>query len=252
MINYEEQLIKYLKKVGKLAIAFSGGVDSSYLLYAAIQAGCDVKAYMVKSQFQPMFELTDGLEYVKEIGAELQVIDVDILSFEDVVCNPDNRCYFCKTHIFSTIIKAIKADGYTIIADGTNASDDAGDRPGMRALRELKVISPLNDCNITKAQIYEASAKHGLSTANKKAYACLATRVPTGSRISAEKLSSVEAAEGYLYASGYSDLRVRLTSAGCRLELPENQFAKLLGERNKVYAKLSKYFDEIVLNLKPR
>ena len=252
MKNYEERLIEYLKKVGKLAIAFSGGVDSSYLLYAAIKAGCDVKAYMVKSQFQPMFELNDGIEYVKEIGAELQVIDVDILSYEDVTCNPDNRCYFCKTHIFSTIIEAIKADGYAIIADGTNASDDVDDRPGMKALKELKVISPLRECDVTKTQIYEASAKHGLSTANKKAYACLATRVPTDTVITADLLSSVEAAEGYLHKAGYDDLRVRLTDKGCRLELPEAQFAKLLGEREAVYAKLSEYFGEIVLNLKPR
>lgn len=252
MINYEQRLIEYLKKVGKLAIAFSGGVDSSYLLYCALKAGCDVKAYMVKSQFQPLFELNDGIEYAKEIGADLQVIEVDILSFDDVTCNPDNRCYFCKTHIFTTIIKAIRADGYSIIADGTNASDDVDDRPGMKALKELKVISPLRECDVTKPEIYEASAAHGLSTANKKAYACLATRVPTDTRITATKLRRVESAEGYLHNAGFSDLRVRLTEKGCRLELPEEQFSRLLSERRAIYAELSEYFEEIVLNLKPR
>ena len=130
----------------KVAVAFSGGTDSAYLLYAAIKFGVCVKAYYVKSAFQPQFELDDAKRLAEELGADMQIIYVDILANKVVTDNPCNRCYYCKKIIFTEIAKAAAKDKYFVLTDGTNASDDAKDRPGMRALTEMSVHSPLRDC----------------------------------------------------------------------------------------------------------
>lgn len=127
----------------KAALGFSGGVDSSYLLYAGIKAGADIRPYFIKTAFQPEFELEDAKRLCAQLGAELHIIELDALANPDVVKNPANRCYYCKTGLFGTLQQRAKADGYTVLLDGTNASDDAGDRPGMKALTEMSVLSPL-------------------------------------------------------------------------------------------------------------
>lgn len=199
----------FLKKIPKAAIAFSGGVDSSYLLQEGMRFGKDVKAYYVKSQFQPEFELADAKRLATELGANMQIIEVDVLQQEAVIQNPPNRCYYCKQAIFGTILAAAAADGYPVILDGTNASDDANDRPGMQALAELRVLSPLRLCGLTKDEIRRKSREAGLFTWDKPAYACLATRIPSGMQISEDLLQRVEGAEGALFAMGFTDFRVR-------------------------------------------
>ena len=179
----------------KAALGFSGGVDSSYLLYAGIKAGADIRPYFIKTAFQPEFELEDAKRLCAQLGAELHIIKLDALANPDVVKNPANRCYYCKTGLFGTLQARAKADGYTVLLDGTNASDDAGDRPGMKALTEMSVLSPLRLCGLTKAQIREFSREAGLFTWDKPAYACLATRVPTGEAITEALLARVEGAE---------------------------------------------------------
>lgn len=133
-------LKEFFRQHPKAAIAFSGGVDSSYLLYAALQCGADVRAYYVKGAFQPQFELDDAQRLARDIHAPMTVLRADVLRDETVTANPANRCYYCKKVVFSSIAQAALADGYTVLLDGTNASDDAGDRPGMRALQELQVL----------------------------------------------------------------------------------------------------------------
>ena len=172
----------------KAALGFSGGVDSSYLLWAARQCGADVRPYYIKTAFQPEFEFEDAKRLCREIGADLTVLELDALSDPAVAANLADRCYHCKRNLFGTLAARALADGYTLLLDGTNASDDAGDRPGMRALRELSVRSPLRECGLTKARIRALSREAGLFTWDKPAYACLATRVPTGETITAEKL----------------------------------------------------------------
>ena len=134
---------QFFKENPKAAIAFSGGVDSAYLLYAACRYAEKVKAYYVKTAFQPQFELEDARELVKELGADMKVLMVDVLCKSDVIENPPDRCYHCKKNLFAYIIEAAQKDGFGVLLDGTNASDDASDRPGMKALRELAVRSPL-------------------------------------------------------------------------------------------------------------
>lgn len=147
----------------RVAIAFSGGVDSSYLLYAALHHGARARAYYVNSAFQPAFELEDARRLAGELNADMKVLPVDVLASETVTANPPDRCYHCKQVIFRTILAAAEADGFTVLLDGTNASDDAGDRPGMRALRELAVRSPLRECGLTKSDVRRLSGRRGFS-----------------------------------------------------------------------------------------
>ena len=135
----------------KAALAFSGGTDSSFLLYEARRLGADVRPYFAKSVFQPAFELADARRLCRELGTELRVLEADILSVRGVAENPPDRCYLCKTALFTALWEAARADGYDALLDGTNASDPEDERPGMRALRELGVLSPLRLCGLSKA-----------------------------------------------------------------------------------------------------
>lgn len=245
-------LTEFFHQNQKAAIAFSGGVDSAYLLYAALQSGADVRAYYVKSAFQPQFELDDARRLAEALSADMRVLDVDILADETVAANPPDRCYHCKRRIFSAIASAAAADGYTLLLDGTNASDDAGDRPGMRALRELSVRSPLRECGLTKPEIRRLSREAGLFTWDKPAYACLATRVPAGERLTAEKLENTERAEDFLFSLGFADFRVRLFNGAARLQLPAEQLPRLLERRAEILSELKKTYSAVVLDLEVR
>ncbi|MBQ8812956.1 MAG: ATP-dependent sacrificial sulfur transferase LarE [Lachnospiraceae bacterium] len=236
----------------KAAIAFSGGVDSAYLLYAAMKCGAEVKAYYVKTAFQPQFELDDAKRLAEELGADMEIIPCDILCEDEVTVNPADRCYYCKQKLFSLLTEKAKADGYTLVLDGTNASDDAGDRPGMRALRELSVRSPLRECGLTKAEIRKLSKEAGLFTWDKPAYACLATRIPTGEVITAEKLWKTEAAEGFLSGLGLRDFRVRMMGNTAKLQVPGYGLEIILNNREAIVAELKKYYDSVVLDLEMR
>lgn len=236
----------------KAALAFSGGTDSAYLLYAARQYGADVQPFFARSAFQPTFELEDARRLCAELGVELRVQELDVLAAPRVAENPPDRCYYCKTAIFTALLAAAQAAGYAEILDGTNASDRADDRPGMRALRELGVLSPLRDCGITKADVRRLSAEAGLFTAQKPSYACLATRVPAGERITPGKLRTVELAESRLFGLGYSDLRVRLRGDAALLQLPEGQLARARAAWADIDQALFGLFERVTLDPKGR
>lgn len=247
------ELSDFFHENPRAALAFSGGTDSAYLLYAALQCGAEVRPYYVKTPFQPRFELDDALRLTKELGTELTVIEYDILNDGLVSANPADRCYHCKKKLFGLLLRERAAnDGLSLIIDGTNASDDAGDRPGMRALGELCVRSPLRECGLTKAEIRARSKEAGLFTWNKPAYACLATRVPTGRPIERELLQRVEGAESELFALGFTDFRVRLFHEAARIQLPAAQMAAALERRGDILARLKKYFDTILLDMETR
>lgn len=200
----------FFRENPKTALAFSGGVDSAYLLYAALECGAQVRAYYVKSVFQPRFELEDARRLAEELEADMRELPADVLADTVIAANPVDRCYHCKRRIFTAIAAAAAEDGFPVLMDGTNASDDAGDRPGMRALRELSVRSPLRECGLTKDRIRQLSKEAGLFTWDKPAYACLATRIPTGVAITEDRLRKTEAAEQYLTSLGLTDFRVRM------------------------------------------
>ena len=236
----------------KVALAFSGGVDSAYLLYAGLQVGCDIHAYYVKSAFQPEFELEDAKRLAKELDATMTVLNLDVLSESNITDNPVNRCYFCKKKIFTKIIEAAKADGYDVIIDGNNASDDADDRPGMKAVQELQVRSPLRECGITKSDVRSLSKEAGLFTWNKPAYACLATRIPTGVKITAEKLHATEISEKALSDLGFTDFRIRLSGNDAKIQVREEQLENLLIYRKEILEKLKPYYASVTVDLEVR
>jgi len=245
-------LCEFFQNYPKVALAFSGGVDSAYLLYAAISCGAQVRAYYVKSAFQPQFELEDARALAEKLGADIKVLDVDVLADPQVASNPQNRCYHCKKTIFTTIVKAAAEDGFRVLMDGTNASDDVNDRPGMRALQELSVHSPLRECGLTKAEVRRLSREAGLFTWNKPAYACLATRIPTGDVITEEKLQKTEAAEDYLFSIGFTDFRVRMLGNCARLQFPAHQLPLLLDKRQEILGELKKHYSAVLLDLEVR
>ncbi|MCL2282150.1 MAG: ATP-dependent sacrificial sulfur transferase LarE [Fibromonadales bacterium] len=215
-------LESFFKENPLVALGFSGGVDSSYLLYAGLRYGAKIKAYFVKTEFQPEFELKDALKLAKQIGADITVIEKNILSNEKVSSNPDNRCYFCKKEIFETICAKAQSDGIKLVIDGTNASDCANERPGIKALQELSVRSPLRECGIAKSEVRRLSQEAGLFTWNKNAYACLATRILNNRPITKELLRKTEKVEDALIAAGFTNFRARvLDEKTMRLEFYE-------------------------------
>ena len=245
-------LEQFFTKNPEVAIAFSGGVDSAYLLYAATRYAARVKAYYVSTAFQPEFELEDARRLADEVGADMQVLYVDVLMSGAVVANPPDRCYHCKNTLFRQILRAAESDGFSLLLDGTNASDDAGDRPGMRALRELAVRSPLRECGLTKRDVRMLSRDAGLFTWDKPAYACLATRIPTGQPITARDLAVTEAAESDLFSLGFTDFRVRMVGRSAKIQLPAAQMPGLLEHRQEILQRLGPDYDGVWLDLEGR
>lgn len=249
----EMELREFFVENKEAAVAFSGGVDSAYLLSQAVKYAVRVKAYYVKGCFQPEFELEDARRLAEELGAEMEVIELgDTVLDEKVSSNPPDRCYYCKKKIMGAIKEAAAKDGFDTVLDGTNASDDAGERPGMRALGEMKILSPLRICGLTKDEIRRLSREEGLFTWDKPAYACLATRIPTGIVISSEILSRIEEAETALMSMGFSDFRVRVFGGGARLQLKEHQMAEALKKRQDILKALKPFFNEILLDMEAR
>jgi len=236
----------------KAAIAFSGGVDSAYLLYAAVNCGADVCAYYAKSSFQPAFEEQDALRLARSLGAAIKVIELDVLSERAVSDNPPDRCYHCKKMIFGALTAAARADGYGLVLDGTNLSDDAGDRPGMRALSEFGVRSPLRECGLTKQAIRELSRQAGLFTWNKPAYSCLATRIPTGTPLTNENLARTEMAENYMFSLGFTDFRVRTRGGAALVQTRADERELLENNKDLITAELGKYYTEVLLDPEAR
>ena len=245
-------LEQFFQENPRCALGFSGGVDSAYLLYAGVKAGADIRPYFIKTAFQPAFELADARKLAEGLGAEVTVLELDALADPRVAANPADRCYFCKQNLFRTLKERAIADGYPVLLDGTNASDEAGDRPGMRALAELSVRSPLRECGLTKAEIRARSREAGLFTWDKPAYACLATRVPAGEAITAETLARVEGAEDALFRLGYTDFRVRVFHSAARLQLPRGQMERAVREAEELRQALKPYFTPILLDLEGR
>lgn len=245
-------LREFFEEHTKAAIAFSGGVDSAYLFYAALKWGKDIRAYYVKSAFQPEFELEDAKKLAEQLHGQMRILPVDVLCESAVTANGPDRCYHCKKQIFSRILEEARQDGFCLILDGTNASDDANDRPGMRALQEMGVRSPLRECGLTKSEIRRLSRLAGLFTWEKPAYACLATRIPTGELITEEKLRRTQWAERYLAELGLRDFRVRLRGNSAKLQLRQADLETVISNRKVIVEKLKQHYCAVLLDLEAR
>ncbi len=237
-----KQLIDSLRKKGKVAIAFSGGVDSSFLLDAAQQAlGEMVVAYTVKTPYVPDRELEEAIAFCRDRRIPHRIISMGIPPA--VIRNPENRCYLCKKHLFSRIKEEASREGILHVLDGSNADDSADYRPGMPALTELGIGSPLLENKLSKAEIREFSRERGLPTAEKPAYACLLTRLPHGRHIRRKDLVRTEKAESYLISLGYDGCRVRNHEDLARIELPADMVNPFF--RSDHYLQVAAYFRTI-------
>ena len=229
----------------KAALAFSGGVDSAFLLHAARSLGADVKPYFLKTPFQPQFELKDA----QRLAPDVTVLSLDILENEAVASNPEDRCYHCKKGMLLALKKQAKTDGYEVLLDGTNASDQWEDRPGMKALEEVGVLSPLRLCGLKKEEIRRLSKEAGLFTWDKPAYACLATRIPAHTPIDRETLHRVEEAETALAKLGYRDFRVRVFHGAAKIQLTQDQFPKTNEAYIRIREAVAPFFATVLLDL---
>ncbi len=235
-----------------VAVALSGGVDSAYLLHAASRWAQHVKAYCVASPFQPQFELDTAKALAERCSVPLEFIKLDILAVPEAAANGADRCYHCKKALFTALCHRAQQDGFSLIADGTNASDAEDDRPGMRALRELGIRSPLRECGLTKERIRALAREAGIEVWNRPAYACLATRVATGETITQELLAHIEQAENALFAIGYSDFRVRVRHGEALLQLPAEQLETAQNQWETIRQMLETHFTRATLDTKPR
>lgn len=231
----EEKLIELKRNISnfpKVSIAFSGGVDSTLLLKVAVEVlGKNVLPITVNGAMLPRSEFDEAQSLAKEIGATPLVLEADIFSLENFVKNPGDRCYHCKKFIFTQIKTAALENGYAVILDGSNLDDMKDYRPGIKALGELGVFSPLKESGLTKQDIRDLSAYYGLPTATKPAMACLATRIPTNTAITPEALTAIETGEDYLKSLGLSQYRLRLVGDTAKIECDPKNFNAVIENR---------------------
>lgn len=233
-------------------IAFSGGVDSALLVKIASEVNTRAIAVTADGAMLPRSELDAARAFVKHYRLEHRIIPIDLFSQEAIAENGARRCYFCKKYIFEKLIAEAKTRGCDAVFDGTNMDDFNDYRPGLRALEELKVISPFVQAEMTKEDIRALSRLYGLETADKPAMACLATRLPMGERITRAKLSSIEAGEEILKQAGLKQYRLRmLDSRSGKIECLQSDFETVIRKSQTLTAALEAAgFENILLDLK--
>ena len=225
-----------------ICLAFSGGVDSSLLLKvaadAAAETGKKVYAVTFDSRLHPSCDLRIARQVAGELGGIHQVMEVDELEQEEIRMNPVNRCYLCKRHLFMTLKKLAGEKGVRRILDGTNEDDMHVYRPGIRALKELGIISPLAELHITKEAVKGMASEYGISVASRPSTPCMATRLPYNTRIDYDVLDRIAQGEAYLRDALPGNVRLRLHGGIARLEVDNEAFARLLDMRADVVRQL--------------
>lgn len=256
MNEYEKLdiLKESLKNAGSLVVSFSGGVDSTFLLKVASDVlGNQVVAVTARSSTYPEREFKEAVAFAEKLGVRHIVIDSEELEIEGFSENPANRCYFCKHELFGKVVDIAKKHGLRYVADGSNLDDVDDYRPGMQAVKELDVISPLKEAGMTKADIRILSKEMGLATWDKQSFACLASRFPYGHKITKEKLDMVDRAEQFLLDRGFHQVRVRHHGDLARIEVGSAEISRFFQENQmqEVYDAMKKIgFTYVTLDMK--
>lgn len=225
----QRMLFEYLRGLGSVAVAFSGGVDSTFLLYAAKSVlGDRAAAITAVTDVLPGREDEEAAAFCHEHGIRRLICRTDVFAVEGFKENPKNRCYLCKKALFSQMRALAQAEGFSELVEGSNMDDSGDYRPGLLAIKELGVKSPLREACLTKADIRVLSRQMGLPTWDKPSYACLASRFVYGEEITGKKLSMVEHAEQLLYELGFRGSRVRIHGLMARIELQPSAFERII------------------------
>ena len=246
-----ENLKKYFRELGSAAIAFSGGVDSTFLLKVAHDILKDkVIAVTAVSKFVPPREIDEAKNFCLSENIRQIFLPVDVLSVEGIKFNPKNRCYICKKEIFTQILKVAESENIFCVAEGSNKDDEGDFRPGMQAIEELKIKSPLREVGLWKKEIRLLSKELNLPTFDKPSFACLASRFVYGEEITEEKLQMIDEAEKILLKEGFKQFRVRLHGKLARIEILPAEFEKLIRLHEKISADFKNFgFDFVTLDL---
>lgn len=258
-MTYEEKKQKLQKQMlvyaqGDMLVAFSGGVDSSLILKLAVQAaaksGHKVYGIMMHTMLHPMGEVEDARVTAEQIGAEFRVLEIDELKGADILDNPVDRCYRCKKYLFRNLIEEGEKLGVSVMMEGTNEDDLHVYRPGLRAIRELGIHSPLAEAGMTKAEVRRLAGELGVSVSNKPSMPCLATRFPYGTRISYEAMRKVDEGEAFIRSLGFYNVRLRIHNDVARIEVDVNEMPHLLEHCEQIVAKLKNLgYDYITVDL---
>ncbi len=242
LLDKEQKLIEILKKLQSVSVAFSAGVDSTFLLYMAKKVLKEnVNAYTIKTLYIPDREVREARELAQEIGVRHEIIDIKYP--ENIRNNPENRCYLCKTQLFATLQQLVKKQNIKHLCEGTNTDDLKEYRPGRKAIEELNVRSPLLEAGLTKNEIRALSEKAQLRTWKKPAYACLLTRIPHNTEVTTKVLERIEKAEEFLIDKGIKDIRVRTHDNLARIETSRENIKRLIAE--PLASETKKYFKSL-------
>lgn len=248
-----ERLRERLRVIGGAVVAFSSGVDSTFLLRVAHEElGENVVAVTARSHSFPKRELDEAAAFCAREGVRHEIIDSEELDIPGFAENPPDRCYHCKKALFGKLIAFAQANGLAAVLEGSNMDDDGDYRPGRRAIMELGIRSPLHDAGLTKAEIRVLSKRMGLPTADKPSFACLASRFPYGERITAAGLERVERAEQWLMDAGLGLAQLRVRSHGdmARIEVPPADIPRLATRAEEIAAALKSFgFAYVALDL---